>query len=70
MNRVREIRKRKKLRLFDVMREADISLGYLQSIEAGCRCSEKCKKKLAKALNVPLEELFPTDTPPPTSCKD
>ena len=70
MNKLKEVRCKKGLRLVDLSKMTGVSIGWIWSIENDVPSRIETKKKLAKALNVPVQELFPTDTPSPTSCED
>lgn len=60
-NRLRTIRKARKLRQIDLCVAADISSGTLFYLENGFdnRTSEEIKNRIAKVLEVPVSEIFP-----------
>jgi len=60
MNKVREIRKKKNLTQLDLAKMTDIYPNDISQIERGKRKAfPGWRKRLAKALEVPEEELFP-----------
>ena len=56
MNKLKEVRCKKGLRLVDLSKMTGVSVGWIWSIENDVPSRIETKKKLAKALNVPLEE--------------
>lgn len=57
-NRIRELRKAKKLTLLEISREAGISIAYLSDIERGNRHgSDTVLEKIAEVLGVTLKDL-------------
>ncbi len=60
MNKLKKLRKRMGLRQLDVARISNVGVTSLYYIEAGydSRVSQKTKKKIAKALDKKVEEIF------------
>jgi transcriptional regulator with XRE-family HTH domain len=57
-NRIREIRKAKKLTLADVSERTGVSIAYLSDIERGNRNgSEATRQRIAGVLNVSVDDL-------------
>jgi len=63
MNRVREVRKKLKLRLIDLAKKADVSMTWLWYVENGYdkRVSKEMKERLVEALECEYGTLFPDE---------
>ena len=61
MNKLKQARLEKELRQVDLARRANISLTWLWALENGLekRVSTKAKRRLAGALGMRIEDLFP-----------
>jgi len=62
MNRVRETRRKLKMRLIDLSKESGISCAWLWHVENDGRASEETKRKVVKALRCPYYQLFPDES--------
>lgn len=61
-NRVREFRKRKKWTILRLSKETGIAHGFLSEVETGKKAPGVYNALLiARALDCPVEELFPLD---------
>lgn len=60
-NRVKALRKARKMNRYQLSIESGVSTPYLQQIEAGADngVSEEYKKKIADALKVAVKDVFP-----------
>ena len=60
MNRIKEIRKSKKITLQDLSDNTGLSIGYLNHLERGTRGNPTITtmNKIAKALNETVEKIF------------
>ncbi len=71
MNRLKEVRKQKGLRLVDLSKMTGVSIGWIWAMENDVPSTMEVKKRLATILNVPVCEIFPSeDKPSPDSYKD
>ncbi|MBL7083232.1 MAG: helix-turn-helix transcriptional regulator [Candidatus Aminicenantes bacterium] len=61
MNLLKEKRKEKRFRLVDLAEKSGVSITWIWTLEQGYKrgVSREIKKKIAKALDSPLEDLFP-----------
>jgi len=61
--RIRELRKKKNLKLEDLAQKTGLSLSYISLVERGLKNpSLKALEKIAKAFNVPTSYLFSGET--------
>ena len=61
-NRLKQIRKNRKMTRWDLSLESGVSSNYLQQIEHGIDggVSDEIQTKIAKALDLPVDQIFPT----------
>lgn len=57
-NRIREIRKQKRMTLSDLSQKTTYSIAYLSDIERGNRAGKLALDRIADALEVPVSDLI------------
>lgn len=59
-NRLREIRKKKKITQYELGAKIHVAPPFISMLENGWTGNEEIRKKVARGLGVPVRELFPT----------